>query len=138
MYELLTPIIAQFTSQVHPIYTYQYIDLLLSNELLSKTLRGHGRVTCVSEVVLCGAELRVVQGVGFRFFTEDAARREGLGGFVRNLADGQVEAVVEGDVEAVVRFERAIRQGPPLARVDGVAVERPPPTGRFDRFAVQD
>ena len=35
-----------------------------------------------------------VQGVGFRFFTEDAARREGLTGFVRNLDDGRVEAVV--------------------------------------------
>ena len=68
-----------------------------------------------------------VQGVGFRFFTEDAARREGLTGFVRNLDDGRVEAVVEGDADAVVRFERALHQGPPLARVADVAAEDRPP-----------
>lgn len=64
-----------------------------------------------------------VQGVGFRFFTEEAARREGLTGFVRNLDDGRVEAVAEGDAEAVTRFERALHLGPPLARVAHVAAE---------------
>ncbi len=64
-----------------------------------------------------------VQGVGFRFFTEEAARREGLTGFVRNLDDGRVEAVVEGGAEAVARFERALHSGPPLARVAHVAAE---------------
>ena len=43
-----------------------------------------------------------VQGVGFRFFTQDAARREGLSGQVTNLADGSVEAVVE-DPRGVVK-----------------------------------
>ena len=68
-----------------------------------------------------------VQGVGFRFFTEEAARREGLTGFVRNLGDGRVEAVVEGDADAVARFERGLHLGPPLARVSHVAVESQPP-----------
>ena len=68
-----------------------------------------------------------VQGVGFRFFTEEAARREGLTGFVRNLDDGRVEAVVEGDADAVARFERALHLGPPLARVAHVATENRPP-----------
>ena len=61
-----------------------------------------------------------VQGVGFRWFTHRAAVREGVTGFVRNLADGTVEAFVEGDEEAVTRVERAIRRGPPGARVDEV------------------
>ena len=64
-----------------------------------------------------------VQGVGFRYFALDSARREGLAGFVRNLDDGRVEAVAEGEAEALVRFERAMRQGPSRARVEHVQVE---------------
>ncbi len=59
-----------------------------------------------------------VQGVGFRYFADSVAAREGLHGWVRNLPDGGVEARVEGDAEAVERFERAVRHGPPAARVD--------------------
>ena len=51
-----------------------------------------------------------VQGVGFRYFTQDAALREGVTGWVRNLPDGRVEALVEGDAEAVTRVERAVRR----------------------------
>ena len=59
-----------------------------------------------------------VQGVGFRFFTEAAAAREGLHGWVRNLGDGRVEIAVEGEAAAIARFEAAIRQGPRGASVD--------------------
>ena len=64
-----------------------------------------------------------VQGVGFRFFAADAARREGLSGSVRHLDDGRVEAVAEGEAESVVRFERALRRGPSHARVEHVQVD---------------
>ena len=53
-----------------------------------------------------------VQGVGFRFFTERAARAEGLSGWVRSRDDGCVEALVEGDRDAVDWFERQLRRGP--------------------------
>jgi acylphosphatase len=59
-----------------------------------------------------------VQGVGFRYFAEDAARREGVRGWVQNLPDGRVEAAADGDQESVDRFERSIRHGPRGARVD--------------------
>jgi len=59
-----------------------------------------------------------VQGVGFRYFTEDVARREGVRGWVRNLPDGRVEVAADGDAESVERFERWIRHGPRGARVD--------------------
>jgi acylphosphatase len=78
-----------------------------------------------------------VQGVGFRFFTEDAAAREGLSGHARNLADGRVEIAVEGEAAAVARFERAIRQGPPGARVEEVTTEAQPPTGRVRGFRIR-
>jgi acylphosphatase len=71
-----------------------------------------------------------VQGVGFRFFVREAAARENLGGFARNLDDGRVEVVVSGDQEAVQRLERQVRRGPPAARVEHVDVfeEAPPPS----------
>ncbi len=79
----------------------------------------------------------LVQGVGFRFFVEDVGRREGIAGFVQNLDDGRVEAVVEGEVESVDRLERALQLGPPLARVDVVESEILLPTGRVVGFEVR-
>jgi acylphosphatase len=78
-----------------------------------------------------------VQGVGFRWFTESAAAREGLHGWVRNRPDGSVEAQAEGDADALERFERALRHGPPAARVDAVEVDAVAPTGRDTGFAVE-
>jgi acylphosphatase len=59
-----------------------------------------------------------VQGVGFRYFALDAAAREGITGWVRNLANGGVEIVAEGEAEAIARFEHAVRHGPSHARVE--------------------
>ena len=64
-----------------------------------------------------------MQGVGFRYFTLEAARREGVNGFVANRDDGSVEAVAEGEAEAVERFERALRRGPSKSRVERVLVD---------------
>jgi len=78
-----------------------------------------------------------VQGVGFRYFSADVAAREGVTGWVRNLPDGRVEAHVEGEAEAVTRVERALRQGPPGARVDAVDVDAQPPSGAFLDFTIR-
>jgi acylphosphatase len=78
-----------------------------------------------------------VQGVGFRWFTIERASVEGIAGFVRNRPDGDVEVVAEGEAEAVTRFERAIRQGPPRARVDEVETEILTPSGRFVAFSAR-
>jgi acylphosphatase len=78
-----------------------------------------------------------VQGVGFRYFTYEAASHEGVTGWVRNLPDGCVEAYIEGDAEAVTRVERAVRRGPPGARVDDVQADDEPPTGAYARFEVR-
>ena len=68
-----------------------------------------------------------VQGVGFRYFVRDAARREGITGTAQNLEDGRVEIVACGDDDALRRFEMAVRRGPIGARVDDVRVEPAPP-----------
>lgn len=58
-----------------------------------------------------------VQGVGFRQWMADAARRLRVAGWVRNRFDGTVEAVVAGDADAVEELVRACRRGPLLAQV---------------------
>lgn len=77
-----------------------------------------------------------VQGVGFRYFARERALVEGVTGWVRNRADGRVEAHAEGDAEAVTRLERALRSGPSGARVDDVFVDTESPTGAYDTFSV--
>jgi acylphosphatase len=77
-----------------------------------------------------------VQGVGFRYFTYEHARREGVSGTVRNLPDGRVEVEVEGDSESVERVERAVRRGPPGARVQDVVTHVLEPSGRPREFTI--
>jgi len=78
-----------------------------------------------------------VQGVGFRYFTEATAQREGVAGWVRNLPDRSVELVAEGDAEAVERFERAVRIGPRGARVDRVDVDNSYPAAGETEFNIK-
>jgi acylphosphatase len=78
-----------------------------------------------------------VQGVGFRYFVQDHAAVEGVHGYVRNLPDGRVEALIEGDDESVLRVERALRRGPAGARIDDVIVETAAPSGRATGFSVR-
>ncbi len=78
-----------------------------------------------------------MQGVGFRFFAREAAVREGLRGFVRNLEDGRVEVQAEGDQAALERFERALHQGPPGAEILDVAMSELPPVGQTPLFQIR-
>ncbi len=64
-----------------------------------------------------------VQGVGFRFFAERAARDAGVNGWVRNRSDGTVETFVEGSVEAVARYLERLREGPGGSRVTALVEE---------------
>jgi acylphosphatase len=73
-----------------------------------------------------------VQGVFFRAETAQRARDSRLGGFVRNTADGSVEAAFEGDAEAVDAMVQWIHQGPPRARVADVEVVEEDPRGETD------
>ena len=63
-----------------------------------------------------------VQGVGYRLWTTRIAARLGLRGWVRNRADGSVEALVTGPLEAVEAIVEASREGPYGARVTEVTV----------------
>ncbi|WP_170294762.1 acylphosphatase [Roseospira navarrensis] len=68
-----------------------------------------------------------VQGVWFRGWTEETARSLGVDGWVRNRADGSVEAVFQGPPDAVGRMLSACHEGPPAAKVTQVSHEPAPP-----------
>jgi acylphosphatase len=76
-----------------------------------------------------------VQGVGFRFFAERAARTSGVSGWVRNRADGSVETVAEGEREAVTRYLEMLRSGPPGSRVTSL-VDEETEVGKFPSFEI--
>jgi acylphosphatase len=59
-----------------------------------------------------------VQGVGFRDALRAEAVRLGVAGWVRNRADGSVEALLQGSHDSVKRLMDWTRRGPPMARVD--------------------
>ncbi len=77
-----------------------------------------------------------VQGVFFRASTRDEARARGLAGWVRNLADGRVEAVFEGDKAVVENMLAWCRKGPPYAYVDQVEEDWLPYQGDLTDFRV--
>ncbi|WAP68858.1 acylphosphatase [Jiella pelagia] len=63
-----------------------------------------------------------VQGVGFRAWTEEEARRLGLAGWVRNRRSGAVEAILSGEAAAVDEMLGRLRDGPACSSVNDVRV----------------
>lgn len=75
-----------------------------------------------------------VQGVWFRESMRQEALKQGVTGWVRNLPDGRVEAVVCGENEAVGRLLEWTREGPPLAKVSCVEIAEFIPENVFSGF----
>jgi acylphosphatase len=94
-------------------------------------------VTQESEIVCAHFRVRgLVQGVFFRASTEVMAQRLGLGGWVRNSANGEVELIACGPVAQLDALEKWLWQGPANARV--TAVQRLPVQREiFDGFVVR-
>jgi acylphosphatase len=85
-------------------------------------------------------EVRVrgrVQGVGFRYFTHEVARRLGLVGYVRNLRDGSVHAYAEGSRPALEEFLRQMERGPIGGRVQEVRSHWGPATDHYTMFSIE-
>jgi acylphosphatase len=79
----------------------------------------------------------LVQGVWFRASTRDEAVRTGVGGWVRNLSDGTVEAVFEGEKKKVEEIVGWCHRGPSGAEVSRVEIAWERPTGEFSGFAIR-
>ncbi len=77
-----------------------------------------------------------VQAVSYRYWTRKIATDLGLTGWVRNLADGRVEAVFEGSKKDVEEMIRNCRKGPMLAGVKHIDVVREKATGEFNNFEI--
>ena len=77
-----------------------------------------------------------VQGVWYRAWTRGEAVRRGLSGWVRNRADGSVEALFAGPAAVVDEMVEACRSGPPAARVDRLEIEaaESPAAGGFEQY----
>lgn len=78
-----------------------------------------------------------VQGVGYRAFARDQARRLGLAGWVRNEPDGSVRAVAEGPRTVLEQYLHALERGPAMARVEGVTPYWSAASGEFEGFGVR-
>ncbi|MEE6208820.1 acylphosphatase [Salarchaeum sp. III] len=77
-----------------------------------------------------------VQGVYYRASTRDAARERDVDGWVKNLADGRVEAVFEGEADAVEAMVEWCHTGSTAAEVKDVSVEYGEPEG-FESFEIR-
>jgi acylphosphatase len=78
-----------------------------------------------------------VQGVYFRQNMRIVSKRHKVNGWVRNLKDGRVEAVLEGDEMSVSEVIEWCHAGPAEAKVEDVKLEYEPYTGEFDNFTVR-
>ena len=77
-----------------------------------------------------------VQGVGFRYFVERAARELDLDGYVKNRADGTVEVYASGRLDNLKHFRQRLLSGPSMAQVDHVE-EHETEAGKRTGFRVE-
>lgn len=75
-----------------------------------------------------------VQGIGFRVFIRSRAQRAGLKGWVRNLSDGRVEAVLHGNKQKIEEVIKECNKGPFLAEVKNVTVDWEETDEKFENF----
>lgn len=92
-----------------------------------------GEEKVVAEIFVSGQ----VQGVGYRFFVEEAALELGLKGYCRNLADGRVQIEVEGNRKDLEELIKRVWKGPRRAQVTDVQVSFRPAQGKFTVFSIR-
>ena len=77
-----------------------------------------------------------VQGVSFRYYTQQKARELGIRGYVKNMPDGSVHIEATGEKDKMYQFVDFCRQGPSMARVDNLETENTDPV-KEDNFVVK-
>ncbi len=79
----------------------------------------------------------IVQGVFFRAETQKTAKANNVTGWVRNLANGNVEAVFEGTKQDVDKVVEWCHQGSDPAFVSNVETKEKSPLSNFDKFEIK-
>jgi len=83
-------------------------------------------------IIVCG----VVQGIGYRQWLKRGAKRYPITGWVRNIEDGSVEAIVCGEEKNVDSFMHLVKRGPPLANITDIKIEPYTTKETFSLFSV--
>lgn len=78
-----------------------------------------------------------VQGVAFRYYARDMAYYYGVKGWIKNLENGEVEAVIEGSKAAVKKMIFWCKKGPALAIVENIEIDWQDYSGEFNDFNIQ-
>jgi acylphosphatase len=78
-----------------------------------------------------------VQGVGFRYFTNNIASRTGVYGYVKNLWDGSVEVYAIGTEQQLTILKTALSRGPSYAYVEKIIEEEMPVDSNFYSFDIK-
>ena len=79
----------------------------------------------------------MVQGVGFRWFVARHAEALGLGGYVKNLYNGNVEIVAEGERSLIEELIKEIKVGPRSARISNLRLEWIAPKDQYTHFEIR-
>ena len=79
----------------------------------------------------------LVQGVGYRFFTQRAAARHQVRGYVKNLADGRVEALAQGSEKSVENFKHDLNAGPSFSNVEHIEEIVVEPSVWYSSFRIE-
>lgn len=78
-----------------------------------------------------------VQGVGFRVFALDSARKNNVHGWVRNLPNGSVEVYAEGDELRLTEFLTDLYRGPVISHVDDIELDWQITEPQFEQFEIR-
>jgi acylphosphatase len=105
----------------------------MAKKISTSPARGKDAERLRAQVIIHG----IVQGVFFRAATRDEARRIGVGGWVRNLPDGTVQALFEGEKKKVEEIIGWCHKGPPGAHVTGVDISWEPYRGEHRQFDIR-
>ena len=79
----------------------------------------------------------LVQGVGYRYFAQRSAARHQIRGYVKNLADGRVEAFAQGGEAEVEAFKHDLSAGPTYSSVEEVEEIVLEPNRTFSSFRIE-
>ena len=78
-----------------------------------------------------------VQGVGYRYFAQEAAERRGIRGYARNTFNGDVEVHAEGEAGAMLLFKQDLQRGPRLSNVTKIVETEAAVTGTYASFLIR-